>query len=105
MFIYNVTVKTDAAIAADWENWMLKEHMPELLATGLFTECRLCRLTDTEDDDDSATYSAQYTCPSRAEYERYMAEWAPQMRQRGIDKFGGGFIAFRSVMDVLGVLR
>ena len=105
MFIYNVTVKTDAAIADAWERWMLEEHMPELLATGLFTECRLSRLADTEDDDDSLTYSAQYTCPSRAEYERYIAEWAPLMRQKGLEKFGGGFIAFRSVMDVLGVLK
>ena len=105
MFIYNVTVKTDAAISTAWERWMLDEHMPELLATGLFTECRLCRLADNDDDDDSATYSAQYTCASRAEYEQYIAKWAPQMRQRGLDRFGSGFVAFRSVMDVLGVLR
>lgn len=105
MFIYNVTVKTDAAIATDWEHWMLSEHMPELLSTGLFTECRLSRLTDTDDDDDNPTYSAQYTCPSRHEYERYLTEWAPLMRQKGIDRFGGGFVAFRSVMDVLGVIK
>jgi hypothetical protein len=105
MFIYNVTVKTDATISEAWERWMLEEHMPELLSTGLFTECRLSRLTDTDDDDDSPTYSAQYTCSSRAEYERYIAKHAAEMRQKGLDKFGGGFVAFRSVMDVLGVVK
>ncbi len=105
MFIYNVSVKTDASIATAWERWMLHEHMPELLATGLFSECRLSRLADTDDEDDSPTYSAQYTCPSRAEYERYIAQHAAAMRQKGLDKFGGGFVAFRSVMDVLGVLK
>lgn len=105
MFIYNVTVKTDASIADTWERWMIAEHMPELLATGLFTECRLARLTDTEDDDDSPTYSAQYTCPSRAEYERYLTEHASLMRQKGLEKFGGGFVAFRSVMEVLDVQK
>ena len=105
MFIYNVTIKADAAIAAAWERWMLDEHMPELLATGLFTECRLSRLADLDDDDSNPTYSAQYTCASRAEYERYIAGHSAAMRQKGLDKFGGGFVAFRSVMDVLGVLR
>ena len=105
MFIYNVTVKTDASIAEEWEQWMLKEHIPELLATGLFQECRLCRLTDTDDDDNSPTYSAQYTCASRQDYDRYIAEWASIMRQKGLERFPGRFVAFRSIMDVLGVMK
>jgi len=104
--IYNVTVQPDADIAAVWEAWMLEEHIPALLRTGCFTSARLSKL-DAEDaaDGDAPTYSAQYSAPDRAHLDRYLADWATQMRQDGIDKFGGRFVAFRSVMKVCGEIR
>ncbi|MFY8045434.1 MAG: DUF4286 family protein, partial [Chitinophagaceae bacterium] len=43
MFIYNVTVKIDPSIEADWIQWMKEEHIPEVLATGKFFESRFVR--------------------------------------------------------------
>ena len=31
MFIYNVTVKVDWSIHEAWVQWMLNEHMPEMI--------------------------------------------------------------------------
>src|SRR4051812_43707164 len=63
MIIYNVTVKVAHPIAAEWLRWMKDEHMPDILATGLFIESRLCRLLE-QDETDGITYSAQYMCDS-----------------------------------------
>lgn len=99
--IYNVTIKVDHAIAADWVKWMKEEHMPELLATGLFIESRLCRLLE-QDEADGVTYIAQYMCDSLDDYHDYIRVHAPVLREKGIKKFGEQFIAFRTVMRVEG---
>ncbi len=101
MFIYNVTIKVQGLIAEDWTRWMLREHMPELLATGIFIDARLCRLLE-QDETDGVTFSAQYTCDSLEDYHEYISSHAPAMRDKGIKKWGDGFVAFRTVMQVEG---
>ncbi len=100
MIVYNVTVMPNTAIAEDWLRWMREEHMPELMATGLFTGYRLSRLLEQEDLD-GPTYSAQYFCPDQASYDAYIRDWAPAMREKGLARFGGQFTAFRSVMEIV----
>lgn len=100
MIIYNVTLKVEADIADEWVQWMKTEHMPDLLATGLFVECQLCQLLD-QDEADGITYSAQYKCKGMDEYNNYIDNHAQGMRDKAFSRFGGKFIAFRSVMEVL----
>ena len=99
MIVYNVTVKLDHSIAADWRYWMLKEHMPMLMNTGLFTESKLFRLLD-QDDTEGPTFCAQYYCSSRKEYDDYIDLHAPAMREESIKKWGNKFVAFRSLMEL-----
>jgi hypothetical protein len=99
MIIYNVTVKVDKEIAADWLKWMKKEHIPELMRTGLFSDYRLCRLLE-QDETEAITFSAQYFCDSLEHYQSYISEHADKMRKKGFDRFGNRFIAFRTVMQV-----
>lgn len=101
MIIYNVTVKVGRGIAAEWLRWMKEEHMNELLATGLFTSSRLSRLLE-QDESDGITYIAQYFCDSLEDYNDYMREHAPTMRDKSLKKFGDQVIAFRTVMEVEG---
>ena len=37
MFIYNVTIKIQEAIHEPWLQWLKEEHVPEVLASGCFT--------------------------------------------------------------------
>jgi hypothetical protein len=100
MILYNVTVKVDESIAAQWVQWMQGEHMPELMQTGLFVDSKLFRLLDI-DESDGLTYAAQYFCNSKAEYDKYIDEHAPVMRAKGIERFGDKFIAFRTLMETV----
>lgn len=96
--IYNVTIKVEHNIAADWRQWMLKEHIPMLMDTGCFTDARLFRLLD-QDDTDGPTFCAQYFCNTRAEYDRYIENFAEKMRAETQKNWGGKFVAFRSLMQ------
>ena len=100
MIVYNVTIKVETAIAAEWLQWLQQEHVPEVLNTGCFTEANIHRLLET-DDSEGPTYSIQYKAESKALYNRYIEQFVGEMRQKSFYKWGNRFIAFRSVMQVV----
>lgn len=101
MIVYNVTIKVDASIQQPWLNWLQDIHIPEVIATGCFTKATILQLLEV-DDSEGPTYAIQYFAQSKALYNRYIENFAPDMRQRSFDKWGNRFIAFRSVMQVVG---
>jgi uncharacterized protein DUF4286 len=100
MIIYNVTLKVNNEVADAWVNWMKTEHMADLMNTGLFVDCRLCRLLE-QDELEGVTYAAQYFCESIDQYNTYIDKYAQEMREKGFRLFGGKFVAFRTVMEVI----
>ncbi len=100
MFIYNVTIKVQESIQNDWLHWLKEEHIPEVTGTGCFTHAVILRLMEV-DDSEGPTYAVQYHAQSKALYNNYIENHAPEMRQKSFDKWGDKFIAFRSVMQVV----
>lgn len=100
MIIYNVTMKAGKAIAAEWLKWLLEEHIPEIMETGCFTDYRVVRLLET-DDNDGPTYAVQYHAASKADYNRYMSLHATRLQHLSFKKWGDGYVSFQSVMQVV----
>ena len=100
MLIYNVTTKVDWSIHHEWVEWMLNEHFPEMVNTGCFTNSRLMRLLET-DENDGPTYAAQYFTENRADYERYIKDHSVAVRKKYNEKWGDRVIAFRTLMQVV----
>jgi len=100
MFVYNVTIKVAHPIAQDWLHWLQQEHISEMIATGCFSQATTLQLVENTDEE-GITYAVQYQAASRADYDRYMAEFAPAMRQKGLEKWGDNFIAFRTLMKIV----
>ena len=63
MILYNVTVNVEDSIHDEWLEWMTKKHIPDVLATGLFTDNKIFRIL-SEDVENENTYSIQYFCRS-----------------------------------------
>jgi Domain of unknown function (DUF4286) len=101
MYIYNVTVKIDPSIKDAWLSWMQTTHIPEVLATGMFTHAKLSELLEPTSDDDGLTFVAQYQTDCLENYQIYIDEFAPILRQKGFDAFGNQFIAFRSLLKTI----
>ena len=87
-------------IAPDWLKWLKGEHIPEILATGCFTEAVVFDLLEPYDGE-GVTFVVQYKTESRENYERYMKEYAETMRQKSFSAWGNRFIAFRSLLKVI----
>lgn len=100
MIIYNVTTHVENAIAAKWLTWLNEVHIPEVMKSNCFTHYKIMRLLEI-DDSEGPTYAIQWHAESKADYNRYREIYANKLRQRSINKWGDGFVAFRSVMQVV----
>ena len=100
MIIYNVTTKVDSSISSDWLQWLKVEHIPELIATGCFTDAVILHLLEV-DDTEGPTFTVQYKAESKAQYNAYMEKFAPVLREKSFAKWGNKFISFRSLMAVV----
>ena len=98
MIIYNVTSNIDKSVHDQWLIW-IKEHIPQVLSTGCFTEAKLTKVL--VDDDQDATYSVQYRAKSRDDLERYYAQFAEALRQDAVKRFADKVLAFRTELEVI----
>lgn len=99
MIIYNVTVSVDQSIHRDWLIW-IKEHIPQVLATGKFTEAKLTKVL-VEQDLDELTYSIQYRAKSREHLESYYNNDADRLQGEGRNKFADKILAFRTELEII----
>ncbi|MCX7877574.1 MAG: DUF4286 family protein [Ignavibacteria bacterium] len=100
MLIYSVAVNIENEIHEEWYEWMTEKHIPDVMATGHFTNYRIYRLLSPEPEK-GLTYIINYECPSMEDYERYQIENAAILQKEHGEKFGGKFTATRSLMEML----
>ncbi len=99
MIIYNVTVSVDYSANAEWLDWMKAIHIPEVMATGKFVDCKLSKIMAEEEGGKS--YSIQYLCENKETLEEYQINDAPALQEKHTLKFGGKTHAFRTLLEVL----
>lgn len=100
MVVYNITLKVEPTIAAQWLQWQKEVHIPDVMATGLFESFRFYRLLE-QDETEGPTYIVQYFATSRENYEEYIGKHAPLMRKKLADKWGDRLHAFRTLMETV----
>lgn len=100
MYIYNITTKLLHSIHADWVNWMKEEHIPAVMQSGCFTGYKFVRLLEV-DEEDGPTFAVQFSASTKADYDRYINEFAPALRQDTFNRWGNQVISFRSLMQVV----
>ena len=99
MIIYNVTVSVEESIKADWLKWMQTEHIPEVMASGVFTKAQINRVIVQTDSDN--TFAITYTCSSMKELHQYQVKFAPELQQKHVARYGDKAVAFRTLMEVI----
>ena len=99
MIIYNVTVSVEENVKNDWLNWMKTEHIPEVMACGVFTKAQINRVIVQTDSDN--TFAIAYTCSSMKDLHQYQIKFAPALQKKHIKRFGKKAVAFRTLMEVI----
>jgi hypothetical protein len=103
MIIYSVTITIQAGIESEWVDWMSKVHVPDVLRTGCFSECRTYKVLGSEGEE--PIYVMQYHCRSVEEYHRYRDNFAPALQKEHSDKFSGRFRGSRQLLEEVGQAR
>jgi len=99
MILYSVTVNIDEDVHDEWLQWMQEVHIPDVMRTGKFIESRICKIHAEEAGGKS--YSFQYLAKSWDDYNSYQNEHAPALQKDHSQKYGGKFVAFRTVLEVI----
>jgi len=99
MIIYNVTSNIDESIHQKWLEWV-KNHIPQVLSTGHFTEAKLTRVL-VKEDLGGVTYSIQYRAKSREALELYYKNDADRLRQDVLKNFGDRVLSFRTELEII----
>jgi len=97
MILYNVTAAVDDSVHEQWLDWMQNTHIPEVLETGRFIECKMFKVLLSKDEGTS--YSIQYFAESMAELQLYEALHADSLRQKHASRFGDKVLTFRTVLE------
>ena len=99
MIIYNVTVSVEESIKTDWLNWMKTEHIPEVMAAALFTKAQINRVIVQGDSNN--TFAIAYTCSSMKDLHKYQVNFAAELQEKHLARYGDKAVAFRTIMQVI----
>ena len=97
MIIYSVTITIAGSIESEWVDWMNRVHVPDVLRTGCFLECRTYKAVGSEGED--PVYVLQYQCRSVEEYHRYRDNFAPALQKEHSERFAGRFRGSRQLLE------
>jgi len=98
VFVYNLTTKINWAVAEEWLIWEKEEHIPEIMATKLFDDYKIYRLSE-QDDPEGPTFIIQYFTSTEDRYKKYIDKYALAQNQKAFDKWGDQFIAHKTFMQ------
>lgn len=104
MIQYVVTIHIRQEEEARWVSWMTQTHIPEVLETGLFHGCRMCR-SDQNPREGHSTYRMFYALKSREAFGTYEREFAPALRNSAPAVFAGRFSAERELLETVQVFE
>jgi hypothetical protein len=98
MIVYNVTSKVRWDILEGWLAWQLERQIPAIMATQLFDSYQIFRLLE-QDEEEGPTFVVQFFTSSIGRYQQFVIEFAPAIQQEGYEKWGNGFISFRTLLE------
>ena len=100
MIVYNISIQIDPNIENEWVQWQQQEHIPEIMATGQFTDYKFYHLLE-QDERESIFYVMQFFAASEGNYRTFIQEFSEKLRQKTFDRWGDKFIAFRTLMELV----
>ncbi len=98
MFIYNLTTKIDNDIEMEWLRWQKETFIPAIMNTGLFYDLRFFKLLG-QDESDGKTFIIQFYAEKKSLYEAYIIQHSERFIKKTINRWGGKFLVFQSLLE------
>lgn len=98
MVFYEVNLRIDADIAAEYRAW-LAEHIRDMLSVPGFVDAEVLEVIDPATTAESVQISVRYRVHGMAALQDYFEHRAAKMREAGMARFGGRFQAERRILQ------
>ena len=98
MFLYNVTIGIDKSSEEEWLVYMRDTYIPDVMATGMFTQARMYRVLH-DNEDNTTSYSIQYLATSIEKVQRFLEEYGPRIIDAHRDRFRNRHVAFMTLLE------
>lgn len=98
MVFYEVNLRIDADIAAEYRVW-LAEHIRDMLSVPGFVDAEVLEVIDPATTAESVQISVRYRVHGMAALQDYFEHRAAKMREAGTARFGGRFQAERRILQ------
>ena len=99
MILYKIDIAIDPSVEEEWLQWMHKEHIPEVMDTGKFTEQGLFRVVASGVGEDLTSYSMKFYGESMEELQLYATIHAPALQQKLNQHWPDKLASFRTVLE------
>ena len=83
MILYNVTNHVAPEIESQWLEWLNETHLPEMMATGVFTSALVLRFYNGFEAAETA-YAIQYSANNHDDLDRFLKENKQILRKQTI---------------------
>lgn len=98
MITYQVVCTVPEDIEPEWRDWMLDEHIRDVMDTEMFTEYLLQRVIKPHPDG-TVRYSIRYRADSWEKIEQYRNDFAPVLQAAHNAKYGSSISVERSILE------
>ncbi|MFT6716245.1 MAG: hypothetical protein ACJA0Q_000880 [Saprospiraceae bacterium] len=99
MIIYSITFAIETSIEKEWIEYMKSNHIPQLMASGYFTEFQHTKIIPEQGMD--LAFNIQLTCESIDILEQYLIEKKENIEQELHQKYSGKFASFYTKLEKL----
>lgn len=98
MVFYEVNLRIDADIAAEYRAW-LAGHIKQMLGVPGFVDAEVLEIVEPAPADNRVQIAVRYRVHGMAALQDYFSHRAEKMREEGLSRFGGRFQAERRVLQ------
>lgn len=94
---YTVHVYIEESIAKEWQDWMIRVHIPDVMRTRCFDGSQISALIEPEKGGYKG-FQIQYNTTSDR-FATYQLDFAARLQKEHTEKYAGRFIASRFITE------
>lgn len=102
MLIFNTTYHISPELYDEWYKWIIKEHIPFMLKTRVFTNPQLAKVLQT-DETEGSSYSLQFLAASLEDVTDWHAAHGEIFDTHCSRKFGTEVLFFSTLLEKIAV--
>lgn len=100
MLIFNITFLVADKVADKWLQWVNNTLIPDMLASGYFTEPRLAKVL-SDHGQEGTSYAVQYHITDMHELSAWHRKFGSAMERNCASLFGEDVLLFTTVLELI----